>query len=246
MALVLSAEASPPPSISAAPVLPERSKASYRANGSPACSAWGIARRSKDEVSQIHAGIYRKWVLGYISGFNIIGPDHTGNLLGTASGQELNTAIDGFCTRNPSSMVADAMRPIIAAIVGRRGTPAISPSSPDLRKKATIVATDTCRDWDRDRDDTILRLAHIVVLEGYITAYNEWGPDPRGDAIGVDDQAQIEKAIEKWCDANPSGFVIGAVMPLIDYIAAERAAGRLPPAGMRPTDKYSREIPGRR
>lgn len=242
LALALSVQSSSPPSISVAPVLPEDTKPSYRANGSPTCSAWISARGGKDEDNQIHAGIYRRWVLGYITGFNIVGPDQTGNLLGTASGQEFYAAIDGYCTRNPSHLVADAMRPIITSIVGRRGIPATTPPFADTRKQATIVAPDTCRDWVRDRDNAILRLAHVVVLGGYVTAHNQWGPDPRGDAIGVDDQALLEKATDKWCSTNPAGLLIGTVAPLIDHVAAEHAAGRLPPAGMQLSDEYSRKI----
>ncbi len=242
-ALALSVQSSAPPSISAAPVLPADTRPGYRANGSPACSAWSSARRGKDEDSQIHAGVYRKWVLGYITGFNIVGPDRTGNLLGTASGQEVHAAIDDYCMRHPSHLVADAMRPVITSIVGRRGLPAIAPPSADARRQATIVAPDTCRDWSRDRDNAILRLAHVVVLGGYVTAYNQWGPDPRGDAIGVDDPALLEKATDTWCSRHPSGLLVGAVTPLIDHVAAERAAGRLPPAGMQQSDKYSRKTP---
>lgn len=243
LALALAAQSSTPPSVTVAQVLPDDTKLSYRANNAPACAAWMSARRGKDEDSQIQAGIHRKWVLGYITGFNIIGPDQTGNLLATASGQELYAAIDGYCARNPSHLVADAMRPIIAAIIGRRGTPATAPSPPQARKRATIVAPDTCRDWVRNRDNAVLRLAYVVVLGGYVTAYNQWGPDPRGDAIGIDDQALIEKATDTWCSANPSGLLIGVATPLIDHVAAERAAGRRPPGGMRPSDTYNRANP---
>jgi hypothetical protein len=246
LALTLLAQSTTPPSISAAPVLPADTKASYRANGSLACSAWRSARQGKNEDSQIQAGIYRKWVLGYVTGFNTVGPDQTGNLLGTASGEELYAAIDGYCTRNPSHVVADAMRPIIEAIVGRRGTPAVGPSSATARKRATIVAPDTCRDWARDSDNAILRLAHVVALSGYVTAYNQWGPDPLGDAIGVDDQPLLESATNKWCGEHPSGLLIGTVMPLIGDVAAERAAGHLPPGGMQPNDKSSQGAPLKR
>lgn len=239
LAVALSAQSSPPPTVSAGSVLPD-TKASYRANSSPTCSDWISARRGKDEHNEIHAGVYRKWVLGYISGFNVVGPDQTGNLLATSSGNEFYAALDGYCTRNPSYLVADAMRPIIVAIIGRRGIPAMTPSSTDARKQATIVSPDACQEWVRDSDNSILRLAHVVMIGGYITAYNQWGPDAHGDAVGAEDNALIEKTIDKWCSANPSGLLIGIVMPLIEDVAAQRAAGRLPPAGMRPTDKYSK------
>lgn len=246
LALALSTQSTTPPSISLAPALPDNTKPNYRANGSPTCPAWRSARAGKDEDSQINAGIHRNWVLGYITGFNFAGPDQTGNILGTASGKEFYAAIDGYCGRNPSHLVAEAMHPIVAAIIRRRGIPAITPSKTDAKKQATIVAPYTCRDWIRDSDNRILRFAYVVVLNGYITAYNQWGPDPVGDAIGVEDQSLIEKAADKWCGEHPSGFLIGTVKPLLDDVAAERAAGRLPPGGIRPTDEARRNVPAKR
>lgn len=239
LAVALSIQSSPPPTVSAGSVLPD-TKPSYRVNSSPTCSDWSSARRGKDEDSQIHVGVYRRWVLGYISGFNVVGPDQTGNILATSSANEFYAALDGYCARNPSYLAADAMRPIIIAIIGRRGIPVRDHSSPHAHKQATIVAPDTCQEWVRNSDNSILRLAHVVMIGGYITAYNQWGPDAHGDAVGADDKALFEKATDKWCKVNPSGLLIGVVMPLIKDVAAERAAGRLPPAGMRPSDKYSK------
>lgn len=246
LALALVFQSATPPTIARAPVLPGETKPSYRAHGSPACSDWRSARVGKDEDSRLHAGVHRNWVLGYTTGFNIVGPDYSGNLLGTASRDEVYAAIDGFCQRNPSNFVVDAMRPLAAAIIGRRGTPATMQPSSQGKKRSTVDAPTTCQDWVRDNDNAILRLAYVVVLDGYITAYNQWGPDPLGDAIGPDDRSLIENATNKWCGEHPAGLLIGVVTPLIEHVAAERAAGRLPPGGMRPKDKLTRDLPAKR
>lgn len=101
------------------------------------------------------------------------------------------------------------------------------------------VVTTTCGDWAQHRGNVILRLAYVGVVRGYVTAYNRYGPDPAGDALGADDRPLIEERTDEWCRERPSALLIGAVAPLIDHVAAERAAGRLPPAGMRPADRFS-------
>lgn len=245
-ALLLTLQSSAPPVITPAPVLPEDdSKQTYRAHSPPVCGDWRAAREGTAQESVIRLGIYRMWVLGYITGFNIVGPDQTGNLLGDAPHEEFYAAIDGYCTRNPSHTVEDSMYPIAAAFIRRRqGTAASSPPSPGSRRRAQAVATRTCQDWAQDRDNAIMRLAYVSVVRGYVTAYNRWGPDPTGDAVGTNDQALIEERLDVWCRERPSGLLIGVIAPLIDHVAAERAAGRRPPAGMRPRDRFSLPRPG--
>lgn len=247
-ALMLALQPSAPPVITPVPVLPEDdSKQTYRAHSPPVCVDWRAARDRTVEASEIHFGIYRMWALGYITGFNIVGPDQTGNLLGDAPLDELYSAIDGYCTRNPSHTVEDSMRPIAAAFIRRRqAAPTANTSSQGSRRRATVVATRTCQDWGQDRDNAIMRLAYVSVVRGYVTAYNRWGPDPTGDAVGTNDQALIEERLDVWCHERPSALLIGVVAPLIDHVATERAAGRRPPAGMRPKDRFSLPPPSER
>lgn len=187
----------------------------------------------------MRAAAHRQWVLGYVSGFNVAGPDQTGNLMETASRDELYAATDGYCARHPTSVIADAMRPIAEAIIGRRGTPAIATEATERKKSATVEAATTCQQWASGKNNSILRIAYVLALGGYITAYNQWGPDPLGDAIGAEDPSLIGGAADKWCSEHPSGLLIGVVQPLIDHVAAERVAGRLPPGGKRPPDEFS-------
>ena len=239
-ALLLSLQPSAPPALTPALVLPEDSKPAYRAHSPPDCSDWAAARTVTIEDSRLRFGNHRLWVLGYITGFNIVGPDPSGDLLGAAPHEEVYAAIDGYCSRNPSHSVVDAMHPVAAAFIRRRqGTPAANVSAPGQRRRAMVVAAISCRDWIEARANAIVRLAYVGVLRGYLTAYNRWGPDPTGDAVGGEDRSLIEGAIDEWCRQRPSALLIGAVSPLIAHVAAERAAGRLAPAGMRPNDSLS-------
>lgn len=235
--LLLSFQAAPPV-IAPADVLPADSKPTYRTHFSATCQEWSAARRGTSEESRLRVGIYRLWVLGYITGFNVVGPDKSGDLLGTAPQDEVYRAIDGYCARNPTYHLVDAMRPIAAAFVRRRQSKPVA-NVPASKTHAQAVALVTCRDWSQNQKNAILRLAYAGVVGGYITAYNRFGPDATGDAIGAADHPLIEEALGKYCSSHPTALLIGAVTPLIEHVAAERAAGRLPPAGMRPHDKVT-------
>jgi hypothetical protein len=237
--LMLLAQVTAPPPVTPAPVLPEDTKPVYRAHSPPTCGDWRAAREGTVQDSRARFQIYKRWVLGYISGFNAVGPDPTGNLLGDTEPEIVYAAIEGYCERNPSYLVVDAMHPIADALIRRRETGPLPPIAPDRRRTAIFHAVTSCVDWTKDRGDPLIRLAHLTVLRGYLTAYNRYSSDPAGDAIGADDGAPLEQAVDTWCDANPSSLVIGAISPLIDHVAAERAAGRLPPGGMRPGETFS-------
>lgn len=129
------------------PMLPEDTKPNYRLHSSPACSDWRAARGGKAEDSDIRFSLYKLWVLGYITGFNFVGPDQTGDLLGSASPGEVYTAIDGWCARNPSHFVDYAMRPIADALIRRRGVPALSPQAQGVSRKSMVHAAVNCHDW---------------------------------------------------------------------------------------------------
>jgi len=243
LALLLSTQTAMPPKPVPMPVLLADTKPNYRAHSAPACPDWRAARGGTTKDSDTRVTIYQLWVLGYITGFNFVGPDPTGDLLGSASQDEIYTAIDAYCARNPTTFVADAMRPIADAIIRRRGVPALSSPAKGLSRRAIVRPAVNCRNWVQGRSNNITRLGYVVVLHGYITAYNRWGPDALGDAIGADDQAVTEAAADKWCSEHPSGLLIGAITPLIEHVASERAAGRLPPGGVRPNDKLTPMAP---
>lgn len=239
LAMLLAFQAAPP-AITPVGVLPKDSKPTYRTHASTTCADWTAARAGSSDDSLLRVGVYKLWVLGYITGFNIVGPDKTGDLIGAYPQEEFYRAIDGYCARNPSNFVVDAMYPIAAAYIRRRlATANASVSTPETKKNAQAVAIVTCRDWNQHRDNPIMRLAYVGVIAGYVTAYNRFGPDPTGDAVGSPDHPLMEEFVDKYCKANPSTLLIGAVTPLITHVAAERVAGRLPPAGMQPHEKYT-------
>ena len=239
LAMLLSFQAASP-AITPVDALPPDSKPTYRTHFSPTCENWRAARAGTSDDSRLRFGVYQLWVLGYITGFNVVGPDQTGDLLGTAPQEEFYGSIDGYCTRNPTHYVADSMRPVVAAFIRRRQGTLVANVSPSVKKtSAKALAPATCRDWTQQRDNAILRVAYVGVVAGYVTAYNLFGPDKSGDAIGGADQAFMDKEIGKYCTEHPSSLLIGAVTPLIEHVAAERAAGRIPPAGMRPHEKYT-------
>lgn len=228
-----------PPAIIPVDVLPKDKKPTYRTHSSATCGEWIASRAGASDESRIRLGVYKLWIQGYITGFNIAGPD-TGDLLGVAPQEEFFTAVDGYCARNPSNFVVDAMYPIAAAFIRRRqGTVEANLSTSRSKTRAQAVAITTCRDWTRSRENAVMRLAYAGVIAGYVTAYNRFGPDPTGDAIGAADDPLIEEAVDRWCTGRSSALLIGAVTPLIDHVAKERTAGRIPSAGLRPSDKYT-------
>jgi hypothetical protein len=243
LALLLLNQSVTPPNLGPMPVVLADTKPNYRTHSSPACPDWRAAREGSAKDSDIRVSIYQLWVLGYITGFNIVGPDPTGDLLGSASQDEIYTAIDAYCALNPSNFVDDAMRPIADAIIRRREVPALSPPVEGVSRRAIVRAAVNCRNWVQGRSNDITRLGYVVVLHGYLTAYNRWGPDALGDAIGADDQTVTEAAADKWCSEHPSSLLIGTITPLIEHVASEHAAGRLPPGGVRPNDKMTPTAP---
>ena len=237
-ALLLPVQAAAP-TIPPAPVLPPDSKPFYRAHTSPACSNWSAARAGSAPEHKARFGIYRMWVEGYVTGFNMVGPDRSGDLFGANSHDEVYSVVDGYCARNPSHMVVDAMAPMAAAFIRRRlQTPPAETRSRDASRQAFATVTTTCGHWHEHRNNAVLRLAYGSVVRGYLTAYNRWGPDPAGDAIGAADEL-IEDWVDGWCRERPSKLLVQVVHPLVAHVAAGRAAGRLPPAGKLPTDVLS-------
>lgn len=240
VALAILVQASPPP-IRPTPVLPEDSKPAYRAHLPPTCSQWREARAGTDVDSRYTHATQMFWVLGYVTAFNMVGPDPAGDWLNGGSREELEGAITAYCGRNPKSLVSDAMRPFAEAYVRRRQQVILGANSvaPKATTRGMTHVTTTCGNWVESRSNRSLRAAYIQMLQGYLTAYNRFGPDPTGDAIGAQDGSFIEEIVDKWCSARPSVLLIGAATALVDQVASDRAAGRLPPGGMRANDRWS-------
>lgn len=204
----------------------------YRGHFTMPCASWRTAREGKGQDGALRFGIYKGWLAGYVSAFNIVGPDNTGNLFGTHEWDDAYAYIDGHCARHPSHEVVDAMHPLVVEFLKRRlrSSPASKP--PESKRKATNSMWTTCKDWVQDRDNKILRIAWGAEVRGYLTAYNLWGPDPKGDAVGPVKDDIVDKWLDDWCAGRPPATALLLAMdPMIDHFAAERAAGRLPPAG---------------
>lgn len=228
----------PPPVAAAAPAKPF-----YRAHRAPDCRAWAQVRTGRGGLPLLEAA-YNLWFHGYVTGFNAHGPDRTGDLLGAATWKQLGAFIDDHCARHPSHLVADALEPLAIEVIKRR--PASAPPVAQGRARlATMTVDTTCAEWTRARDDQLMRLYYGGALRGYLTAYNRWGPDPSGDALGPGNDDLIDKWVDKWCRGHSRARLIQAVAPFISHLAAERAAGRLPKGEAQANDPLIPTVPNR-
>ncbi|HYE27663.1 MAG TPA: hypothetical protein VEA61_05460 [Allosphingosinicella sp.] len=238
-ALLLALQPASPPAVAAAPAKPF-----YRAHRAPDCRAWAQVRTGRGGLPLLEAA-YNLWFHGYVTGFNAHGPDPAGDLLGPATWKQLGAFIDDYCARNPSHLVADALEPLAVDLIGRRPVPA-SPARRGAARLATMTVDTTCAEWTRARNDQLMRTYYGGAVRGYLTAYNRWGPDPSGDALGPGNDALIDPWIDKWCRGQSRAGLIQAVAPFIAHLAARRAAGRLPPGKTKAIDPLIPTDPGRR
>jgi hypothetical protein len=223
------------------PAVAEMAKPTYRAHRTPRCSEWRTVRTGRGGTPLLEAA-YNIWFHGYVSGFNVHGPDPMGDLLGTTKWAQVGTFIDDYCARNPSHLVADALPPLVADLIGRRP----AQTRPGPRRRAVMTVKTTCRDWTRDREDVLLRLVSGGAARGYLTAYNRWGPDKSGDVLGPGNDALIDEWIDTWCRARPSALLMQAIAPFIRHLAAERAVGRLAPGATPGNEPVIPILPDRR
>jgi hypothetical protein len=217
-AFLIAFQAASPPGAAVAP-----DKPSYRTHRAPTCSEWRGVRKGGGATPLLEA-VYNIWFHGYVSGFNVHGPDPTGDLLGTAQWVQIGAFIDAYCARDPSKLVADALQPLVIDLIGRRPSPTAAPE-----RRARITVRTTCAEWNGARRDTLLRTVFGGAARGYLTAYNRWGPDPAGDVLGPGNDPLIDPWIDEWCRKHPSVLMLQAMAPFVQHLAVERAAGRLRP-----------------
>ncbi|HEX6377165.1 MAG TPA: hypothetical protein VFZ91_15745 [Allosphingosinicella sp.] len=235
-AFLLALQSASPPAVAAAPAKPF-----YRAHRAPDCRSWAQVRTGRGALPLLEAA-YNLWFHGYVTGFNAHGPDPAGDLLGPATWKQLGAFIDAYCARNPSHLVADALEPLAIDLIGRRPVPARR----EARRLATMTVETSCEEWTRARRDQLMRTYYGGAARGYLTAYNRWGPDPSGDALGPGNDALIDRWIDKWCRGHSRARLIEAVAPLVRHLAAERAAGRLPPGKAEGNEQLIPAVPDRR
>lgn len=227
------------PQVVTPPAPAGKEKPFFRAQHSPTCKLRREARAGKSPDPELMLLSQRLWVRGYVSAFNVLGPDSRGDVMGSTSEDAVDAFLDAHCQRFPSDLLADAMRPLTNSLLKRQPpNPAGAGGTPATRT-ARIALTVSCEKWLGSRDNNLVRLAYEIALGGYVTAYNLYGPDPSGDLIGTEDDAFATEWIDGWCRDNKPALLVSAVGPLADHLAAERAAGRLPPGGQRPQDVLS-------
>jgi hypothetical protein len=220
-ALLLAAQ----PAAPAMSAPPAPAKPFYRAHRAPDCRAWAQVRTGRGALPIIEAA-YNLWFHGYVTGFNAHGPDPTGDLIGAATWKQLGSFIDDYCARYPARLVADALEPLALDLIRRRPGP---PPRQGPRRLATMTVETSCAEWTGARNDKLMRTYYGGAIRGYLTAYNRWGADRTGDALGPGNDDLIDKWVDGWCRRNPRARMIQSVAPFIAHLAKERAAGRLRP-----------------
>jgi hypothetical protein len=235
-ALLLAFQPTSPPAAAVAPV-----KQSYREHRAPSCAEWRTARSGRGATPLLEA-LYNIWFHGYVTGFNVHGPDPEGDLLGTATWKQVSAVIDDDCARNPSHLVADALEPLAMDLIKRRP----APTGQRAGRRAFMTVRTTCGEWNRARNDKLLRVVFGGAARGYLTAYNRWGPDPTGDVLGPGNDPLIDEWLDSWCREHSPALLLQGMAPLVRHLAAERAAGRLAPGSVPANEQLIPTVPGRR
>ncbi|ANY19931.1 hypothetical protein A6F68_01415 [Tsuneonella dongtanensis] len=224
--------------LASAPVVrpPEPVVQHYRASMSPSCSEWTQANKGEGPDPEIAKLIYTGWVRGYLSGLNVFGPYQTRDIIGGRAPSSYSSIVDEYCARHADRIVADAMDSVASALSGEPAIP-VAREKFTGKRKAVVNWASTCADWQQP--NKIARMGDRIVLHGYLTAHNRFGPDTDGDATGRVTGDVVEGFVDRWCEGHREALLFLAVEPLVEFMRTERAAGRLPPNGRYSTDVVS-------
>jgi hypothetical protein len=150
-------------------------KVSYRTYRAPGCGEWTQVRKGLGASFLLEAA-YNIWFHGYVSGFNVHGPDPSGSLLEKTDWQQAASFFDSYCARNPSHLLADGLQPLVVELMKDRPVLTGKQSKP----RAQVTVGTTCKEWNSSKDDRLLRVTSGGAARGYLTAYNRWVRMPRG------------------------------------------------------------------
>jgi len=74
----------------------------------------------------------------------------------------------------------------------------------------------SCNSWaERRAGDAVDAATMIAWALGYITAYNHYGAEPKGDVSGGQPTEELAKWIDDYCHKNPTDNFYGATAALI-------------------------------
>jgi hypothetical protein len=74
----------------------------------------------------------------------------------------------------------------------------------------------SCNSWtERRAGDAVDAATMIAWALGYITAYNHYGAEPKGDVSGGQQTEELAKWIDDYCHKNPTDDFYGATTALI-------------------------------
>ena len=74
----------------------------------------------------------------------------------------------------------------------------------------------SCKSWaERRAGDAIDAATMTAWALGYITAYNQYGADPKGDVSGGQHTEELMKWIDDYCHRNPTDSFYSASAALI-------------------------------
>lgn len=104
-------------------------------------------------------------------------------------------------------------------------TPILASAPAVAKQNYHILGTGTisCGRWTEDRANDVLHASDVTWLQGYLTAFNRWGPEqPVGDITRGTDQAGMGAAMDNYCSLHPLETVNDAASALILLLVEAR------------------------
>ena len=81
----------------------------------------------------------------------------------------------------------------------------------------------SCGTWAADKNNKVLRAADITWLQGYLTAFNRFGPEaPIGNITRGIDSEGLAGWIDNYCSVNPTDTINKAAGKLVLHLAATK------------------------